>query len=235
MYNSDIVFEENRYGKLNVLLVDDQSMVANSLATALLHNGFNVKVTDKIDEMKKIVNLEKVDVVIMEYAYKNGQGIEEIKNTKLKSKNAKIKFIVTSNDSRHEIKDNALNHQCDLFILKPFSIQDLSAEIKKIAKLEYRKSERVKCYIPFNVLKSANNYDTFATDISVDGTHLLDNDKIISPKIGEEIELKFTIPKILEEVKCKALVVRLSNNGFGLQFKDLDQITKNKIKLHIIQ
>ena len=43
MYSSDIVFEDNRYGKLKKFIVDDQSMVANSLANTLFHLGFNAK------------------------------------------------------------------------------------------------------------------------------------------------------------------------------------------------
>ena len=235
MYSSDIVFEDNRYGKLNVLIVDDQSMVANSLANTLLHLGFNAKVTDKIDEMKKILSLDKVDVALMEYAYRNGQGLEEIKNAKLKSKNSKVKFVVTSANGAHEIKDNAITHQCDLFLVKPISSHDLAAEIKKVAKQEYRKAERVKCHIAFKVVRSEIEFNTFASDISTDGAHLLDENHSINPNIGEEIVVKFTIPKVLEDINITALVVRLSNNGFGIQFKTITQLEKNKIKLHIIQ
>ncbi len=235
MYSSNVVFDDNRYGKLNVLIVDDQSMVANSLANTLLHLGFNAKVTDKIDEMKKILNLEKVDVVLMEYAYRNGQGIEEIKNAKIKSKNSKVKFVVTSVSGEHTVKDNAITHQCDLFLVKPISSQELAAEIKKVAKQEYRKAERVKCHIAFKVIHAEIESDTFATDISTDGAHLLDENHNISPKIGEEIVVKFTIPKALEDINITATVVRLSNNGFGIQFKSITQQEKNKIKLNIIQ
>lgn len=235
MYLNDVSFEDNTYGKINVLIVDDQSMVANSLARSLLQSGFNAKVTNKIDELKKILNLEKVDVVLMEYEFRNGQGIEEIKNAKIKSKNSKVKFIVTSPTSEHEKKDHAITNDCDLFITKPISIQDLSTEIKKIAKQEYRKAERVKCHIPFTVSILTKKFETFASDISTDGVHILDTDHVISTKIGDEVGLKFTIPKVLEEVNCIGIIVRLSNNGFGLRFKDITLQQQNRIKQYIIQ
>lgn len=231
--SDDAFNDESTYGKLKVLIVDDQSMVANSLANSLATSGFIVKVANKIDEVKYITNLVKVDVIIIEYAFKNGQCVEEIKNIKNKSRNNKVKFIVASPHDNDEIKDRCFKFGCDLYLLKPIPFQFLVNEIKLISKQDSRKSERIKCHIGFTVTIGNETYQTYATNISTDGVYLLDNEKKINPSVEQEINLEFPLPKSSELFKCIGIVVRIAETGFGVKFKDVSVNDKYRIKSEI--
>lgn len=83
-------FEENNYGKLTVLIADEESMNVSSLSNLLYHAGFIVHVINTIDNLERTLNLEKIDIVIMEYSFKKKRGVKEFRNVKIKSKNSKV-------------------------------------------------------------------------------------------------------------------------------------------------
>ncbi|APJ03653.1 PilZ domain-containing protein [Silvanigrella aquatica] len=214
--------EESFYGKFKILIADDQSKAAYSDYLALQHsNIFIVSNVGNIDDMKKLLELEKFDVVIMNFSFKNNRGLSEIQNAKRKSCNNRLRFLVINSYNENGNKETAYQNNADLYIARPITSANLIQEIKNLAKYEYRKAERVKCHIKFIATYNNEKFETFATDISVDGTHLLDEDKKINPEVGHEIEMEFIIPKTSETFKCFGKIVRLTKTGFGLQFKNL--------------
>jgi DNA-binding response OmpR family regulator len=226
--------QENTYGRLNILVADDHTMTADLEADTLRKSGFLVHKVSTIDEMKHTLGREKIDIVLMDYSFKKGQGIQEIKKAKSKSKNSKVKFLVTSVQSYDDIKENSYENQCDLFLIKPIQRSILIQEIKKLAKQDYRRTERLKCDIPFIVINGQNVYETVAIDISSEGTHLLDKESKINPYVGLELSLEFILPKTSEIIKVKGLIVRITEQGFGIKFHNISENDKNKIKNYIL-
>ena len=153
---------------------------------------------------------------------------------KNKSRNSKVRFLVTSVQTHEDIKENAYANHCDFFLVKPLPKAILIQEIKKLAKQEYRRSERVICNIPFIVINEQNVYESTAIDISADGSHLLDKEKKINPYVGLELAIEFILPKTSDIIKSKGLVVRITEEGFGLKFQNISENDKNKIKNYIL-
>ncbi len=225
---------ESTYGKLNVLVADDHDITTNLEVNILLQAGFLAYQASTIDEMKYVLSHEKIDIVLMDHGFKKGQGIHEIKNAKSKSKNSKVRFLITSVQAHEDIKENAYINHCDFFLVKPLPKAILIQEIKKLAKQDYRRSERVICSIPFIVIKEQNVYETTAIDISDDGSHLLDKEKKINPYVGLELAIEFILPKTSDIIKSKGLVVRITEEGFGLKFQNISENDKIIIKNYIL-
>jgi DNA-binding NarL/FixJ family response regulator len=222
--------EENTYGKIVILIVSDQSKRNQSKEVFLKHSGFIVKTAESIDIMEHILNIHKIDIAIMDYEFKNKRGIKSIKRAKSRSYNPKLKFIVTSTQDQITIKENAYQNHCDLYLLESTPLSSLIQEIKNLAKLEYRKSERIKCHIAFTVFKEQEVYETVATNISNGGVYLLDIDNKIKPTLGGELSLEFKIPNTEIIIKCIGTIAHCSDKGFGIKFKDIskqDQIELN--------
>ena len=225
--------EENTFGKLKILIADE-SLKGHNLSDSLNQFGFITRTVSSVDEIGYILNLEKFDIVIVDYNFKNNRAVQEIKKMKFKSRNTKVKFLVTSVQNEKNIKENSFLNQCDHFLVKPIPLPDMIQELKKLAKQEYRKSERMRCHIAFSVTKDQNNFNTTATDISPDGVHLLDNNKKINFEVGSEIHLEFKLPKTQEIIKCQGIVVRISQVGFGIKFHSISDKDKNLIKVGVI-
>ena len=226
--------EEKPFGKLCVVIADDQSMKARIMADYLKISGFLITIASSIDEMRRALDLEKIDVVIMNYHFKNGRGLSDIKNAKNKSKNAKVKFIVIGSKDDEHAKENSYINQCDIFLVNPIHWAELIQDIKKLSKQEYRKSERMKCHIAFKVTKENQIFESTAIDISTDGVFLLDKEKLINPIVGLDIFLEFTLPRSKELLKCYGKVVRVNDKGFALQFQNLSDFDKRKIKTGVL-
>ncbi|MBX9839660.1 MAG: PilZ domain-containing protein [Silvanigrellaceae bacterium] len=226
--------DEKPFGKISVVIADDQSMKARIMGDYLKISGFIITIANSIDEMRRALDLEKVDVVIMNYHFKNGRGITDIKNAKNKSKNAKVKFIVIASNNDEHAKEISYKNQCDIFLINPFPWAELIHDIKKLSKQEYRKAERMKCHIAFKVTKENQIFESIATDISIDGVFLLDTDKLINPAVGLDIFLECTLPRSKELLKCYGKVVRVTDKGFALQFHNLSDYDKRKIKTGVL-
>lgn len=226
--------QESTYGMLNILIADDHSMSANLEGNSLKMSGFLITIVSTIDDMKRVLSLEKIDIVIMDYYFKKGQGIQEIKRAKSKSRNSKVKFLVTSIQGDEDIKKNAYANHCDLYLVKPMPRPTYILEIKKLAKQQYRQVERVKCNIAFTVINGQDIHETTAIDISSDGAHLLDKGSKINPSVGLELSMEFSLPKISDIIKTKGIIVRITEEGFGLKFQDISARDKDKIKHYIL-
>ena len=226
--------QESAYGKLNILIADDHAVTADLEVDILQKSGFIAQKVSTIDEMKYILGREKIDIVLMDYNFKRGQGIQEIKRAKSKSRNSKVKFLVTSVQGYDDIKEKSYANQCDLFLVKPIQRSFLIQEIKKLAKQNYRRTERVECNIAFIIINGQNIFETAAIDISSDGAHLLDKESKINPYIGLEISVEFILPKSPDVIKTKGQVVRITDQGFGLRFLNISENDKNKIKNYIL-
>ena len=227
----DDLDQESTYGKIFILLVSEQSKKIHSKEIALIHSGFIVKTSNTIDTMERILNEQKIDIVIMDYGFKKNRGLKAIKQAKNKSYNSKVKFIVTSTQNQTMIKENAYQNQCDLFLLEPMLLPSLIHEIRKLAKQEYRKSERIKCHIDFTVTNGQEVYKTVATNISLGGAYLLNKDNKINPQIGTEISLEFKLPNTSKIIKCLGIIAHHTDNGFGLKFKNISKQDKIEFNL----
>ena len=232
--NIRTIKSKNPNPKLTVLLGDEHSLSASMEGLVLTQAGFSVKHAKSIEEIIKMISDEKIDIVILDYLFQKGQALKKIVQAKKISLNPKIRFVVTSVVNSEEYKDDIFQNNADLFLLKPSPKRKLIEELKKLSKVEFRKSLRVKCNIPFKVKKEDKYFETYVIDISADGLHVIDQENKIDPIIGMELEFEFLLPKSEDLLKAKGSVVRFTDEGFGIKFTEITKITKEKINKYVL-
>jgi len=114
----------------SVLVLDDELDILNLVRIILSQKGYNVHVTSRIDEFYKLLD-DDVGLILLDVVMPEKTGIEicsEIKNDLDKSN---IPVIVFSASGSTEKRDEALDAGADAFLLKPFSITQLTEIVNK--------------------------------------------------------------------------------------------------------
>lgn len=102
---------------MNVIIIDDDPLVVNSLKTIITANGIEVLgVGHSGLEAVKLYSEFKPDVILMDIRMENMSGIEATEEILSKNPNAKILLITTFQDD--EYISSALSLGCKGYILK---------------------------------------------------------------------------------------------------------------------
>lgn len=224
-----IVRSKNPNPKLKLLLSEEHTLTSNIECFALNKSGFDVKQACSVEEMLNILEQEKIDIVMFDYLFQKGLGVKKIIQAKKISLNPKVRFVVSSVLNCEEYRQEIHNNNGDLFLLKPIHKNKMIEELKKVTKIDFRKSPRTKCNIPIKIKNSGHYFHAFLLDISADGIHVIDKDNLINPILGMELEFEFSLPQSDEKLTAKGSVVRFTEEGFGVKFKFFDKNTKLKI------
>lgn len=114
----------------NILVVDDEEMIRESLGEILKFLGYNVYFADGGEDALKIVrNGETIHVAIIDFEMPKMDGIETIKAIKEIDEN--IKIILSSGFANQEKVADA-SDSIQAFLPKPFQIDDLSDTMSEI-------------------------------------------------------------------------------------------------------
>jgi DNA-binding response OmpR family regulator len=113
----------------NLLLVEDDYSISNALDYYLKNEGFNVFLSRNIKEAKNIINLNKVDLIVLDIMLPDGSGFDlckEIRN----DNDIPIIFLTAIDEEPDIIKGFDLG--ADDYITKPFKARELLSRIKSL-------------------------------------------------------------------------------------------------------
>lgn len=113
----------------NVLVMDDNEIVAGTMADMLMEIGCNVYIANDGEQAIKIYSDARdresgFDIAILDLIVPGGQGAKEIVES-LKMIKSDVKLIVSSGTSDHPVMKYYKNFGFDAFIKKPININDL--------------------------------------------------------------------------------------------------------------
>ena len=114
----------------NVLVLDDELDILNLVRIILSQKGYNVLATSRIDEFYSLLD-EDVNLILLDVVMPEKTGIEICRELKTDSKTSKIPVIIFSASGSNEKKDASLEAGADAFLLKPFSIIQLTEIVNK--------------------------------------------------------------------------------------------------------
>ena len=123
---------------VKVFVVDDEPAIRRLLSTGLESQGFQVFTVGTVAEGRKIIVIEKPDVIILDLGLPDGSGIELLKEWR-EEKIATPVIILSSRSDEVGIVD-ALDLGADDYIVKPFGMGELIARIR--AALRHRLQEQ---------------------------------------------------------------------------------------------
>lgn len=115
--------------KINILIVEDEKKVADTLKAYLEKEGFNVFFAILGAAATNILNENNINLVLLDLMLPDMSGEEICKNIR---KNSDIPIIVLTAKSSEDSKVNALNIGADDYLIKPVSPRELIARVKAV-------------------------------------------------------------------------------------------------------
>jgi response regulator RpfG family c-di-GMP phosphodiesterase len=143
------VFNEKKYSDINVLLLDDDLNVLDSLKNLIKRNGYQCTTTNNPDEALKIIKdaEPKIDIFITDYLMIGITGMDVIRD--LRQFNRDIYVILLTGYANNMPWDYAIrNFDIDSYSEKDVSFKDLLIKIeiaiKNITKYKFFESDGLK-------------------------------------------------------------------------------------------
>ena len=115
---------------MRILIVEDETSIANFLRDGLEEEGFAVDVADNGKKGLQLAldNIEEYDVILLDWMLPGLNGIEICRNIRLENKSVPIIFLTakdTVDDAVFGLETGAND-----YIRKPFSFEELLARIR---------------------------------------------------------------------------------------------------------
>ena len=113
-----------------VLLIDDDLDLLEVLAAGLAFFGFEVNTSSYTTDIHSLVTKYQPDIVIIDYIMKDINGGEMCSALKKKEATKNLPVIILS--AYDKVINSLGNYGCNAFISKPFDLQDLINNIRRI-------------------------------------------------------------------------------------------------------
>ncbi|WP_433546992.1 response regulator transcription factor [Streptomyces sp. CA-294286] len=126
--------------KLRVLVVDDESYLADLVATALRYEGFEAATAGTGGEAARQVEAFRPDLIVMDVMLPDGSGIDATRRLRHSGYGAPVVFL-TARDATED-KIAGLTVGGDDYVTKPFSLEELIARIRAVLRRTAQPQER---------------------------------------------------------------------------------------------
>lgn len=163
------IFLERLY-KMEILLVEDNELIANGLEYSFNKNNYKLISKTNIKDTIQYLDENIPDLIVLDVSLPDGNGFD-LYESNIREKNIPVIFLTAKDDENDVIK--GLNLGAEDYMTKPFSTKELLARVNKVI-LRKKKSSIIK-----------------VKDIK------FDLDKMIVVKDNEKIELSSLELKIL--------------------------------------
>ena len=150
---------------MRVLLIEDDSAMAQSIDLMLKSEGFNVYSTDLGEEGVDLGKLYDYDIILLDLNLPDMSGFEVLKHLRV----AKVQtpILILSGTSTIENKVKGLDLGADDYLTKPFHKDELVARIHAIVRRSKGHSQSV-----INTGKLTVNLDTKTVEVQGSRVHL---------------------------------------------------------------
>jgi DNA-binding response OmpR family regulator len=115
---------------MNILLVEDESALAESVISYLSKEQFHCEWADTFDKAQEKINLYDYDCALVDIMLPDGNGLKIIEE--LKKINSSTGVIVISAKNSIDDKIKGLDLGADDYLNKPFDLSELNARIKAV-------------------------------------------------------------------------------------------------------
>lgn len=112
---------------VNILLVEDDSMIASGLKYALEMENYEVFHVVNVKDAIEIIENKKLDLAILDMQLPDGTGFDV--SDRLKTKGVATIFLTVVDDEAKIVK--AFEEGADDYVVKPFRIRELLARVKR--------------------------------------------------------------------------------------------------------
>jgi CheY-like chemotaxis protein len=114
-----------------ILCVEDDVAVLNIIARALEFEGFEVVLAVNGEEAIEMVRTHQPDLILLDLWLPKVQGFEVVQTVRADPTTRHIPVIVISAWGRKKDIDRVMNEGADIFVPKPFMLEDLMNHVRK--------------------------------------------------------------------------------------------------------
>ena len=224
---------------LTILIVDDEADLREAIAFDFRRKKFNVLTASCGNDAIKIVERERIDLVLSDVRMPNGDGIELL--DRIKDRNVFLPVVMFITGFTDITLDEAYDRGADAVFSKPFDRKVLMEAVLRAVQPPdrrfLRKVSRVEFELPVGVkfLKSSFSFESKARNIGRGGMFVELADRL--PEINEEVEFKIE-STVHPEVKIEGRgIVRWTRTiqtspypaGCGIEFFELEPRSNSRI------
>lgn len=120
----------------SVIFVDDSETIRKFISFGLRMKGYKAVIASDGQEALEKLAVNKVDLVITDLNMPNMDGFELIENLRNDPEYKDIPIIVLTTESQLEEREKAIKLGADSYLVKPFKIDVIIGEIKKLIKTD---------------------------------------------------------------------------------------------------
>ena len=113
---------------MQVLLIEDDSVVAQSIQRVLAIEKFNVTVTELGEEGTDFAARSNYDIILLDLQLPDVTGIEVLRS--LRAADVGTPVLMLSGNAGQEAKVTALRFGADDYVTKPFHMRELTARVR---------------------------------------------------------------------------------------------------------
>lgn len=113
-----------------ILIVEDEQKISDTLAEGLRITGYEVEVAPTSEEAFFILHTLKPELIVLDLRLPRRSGMELLRQ--IRGMNITIPVLVLTSNSSIDDRVAALDAGADDFLLKPFSLPELSARLRAI-------------------------------------------------------------------------------------------------------
>lgn len=115
---------------MNVLVIEDESKVADFIAKGLQEIGFSVHVATSAASGERLISEHVYDVIILDIMLPDKDGFSVLQSVREKGVDAKVLMLTALDQLENKVR--GLNLGADDYLTKPFDFEELSARINAL-------------------------------------------------------------------------------------------------------
>lgn len=119
----------------HVLIVEDESLIRQSVSYAVIKEGYAVTTTSDIEEAKNIVKSGRYDLVITDMSLNNMKEVMKLIEG-IKEASPETKIMVLTTHIEGEMEQAAGAGSIDAFYAKPFELSEIRRAVNNLLKEE---------------------------------------------------------------------------------------------------
>jgi two-component system phosphate regulon response regulator PhoB len=116
----------------SVLLVEDESAIAELIAINLRHAGFEVTVVTDADAAQRVVDRVLPDLVLLDWMLPGQSGVQLARRWRGETRTRELPLIMLTARAEEADKITGLDAGADDYLTKPFSTKELLARIRAV-------------------------------------------------------------------------------------------------------
>jgi two-component system, OmpR family, copper resistance phosphate regulon response regulator CusR len=113
-----------------VLVVEDEQKISDAIGKGLRESGFDVTIAPTSEEAFYVLHSLRPDMVVLDLGLPRRSGMELLRQ--IRSMNIQIPVLILTSNNSLDDRVAALDAGADDFLLKPFSLSELTARLRAI-------------------------------------------------------------------------------------------------------